>query len=122
MTTSGGLPNGDKREIDARGGEDGEDLECFLRRLDACRLVVGDEKKAVGKALLGVGSWIVVMDALTDEDTKDVQHLKAELRRESGPSQSWYQDRFNQRRKQASETCGMFLSDLLSLFRGAFPG
>ena len=97
-------------------------MECFLRRLDACRLAVGDEKKAVGKALLGLGSRIAVMDALTDEDTKDVQHLKTALRREFGPSQSWYQDRFSQRSKQASETYGMFLSDLFSLFRGAFPG
>ena len=101
---------------------DDEDLETFLRRLDACRLAVGDEKKAVGKALLGLGSRIAVMDALSEADTKDVASLKQALRREFGPSQSWYQDRFNQRRKQASETYGMFLSDLLSLFRGAFPG
>ena len=99
---------------------DGEDLEAFLRRLDACRLAVGDEKKAVGKALLGLGSRIAVMDALSEEDTKDVASLKTALRREFGPSQSWYQDRLNQRRKQPSETYGMFLSDLLSLFVARF--
>lgn len=101
---------------------DGEGLEDFLRRLDAYRLAVGDEKKAVGKALLGLGSRIAVMDALSEEDTKDVKSLKKALRREFGPSQSSYQDRFNQRRKQPSETYGMFLSDLSSLFRGSFPG
>ena len=101
---------------------DGEGLEDFLRRVDAYRLAVGDEKKAVGKALLGLGSRIAVMDALSEEDTKDVKNLKKALRREFGPSQSSYQDRFNQRRKQGSETYGMFLSDLASLFRGAFPG
>ena len=63
---------------------DGEDLETFLRRLDACRLAVGDEKKAVGKALLGLGSRIAVMDALSEADTKDVASLKKALRRELG--------------------------------------
>ena len=44
----------------AIGVGEGEDLDDFLRSIDACRLSVGDEKKAVGKALLGLGSRISV--------------------------------------------------------------
>ena len=101
---------------------DGEDLDDFLRRIDAWRLSVGDEKKAVGKALLGLGSRISVMDSLSEEDTKDVRSLKAALQREFGNSAGRYQDNFAKRRRHPEETYGMFLSSLRSLFRGAFPG
>ena len=101
---------------------DGEDLDDFLRRVDACRLTVGDESKAVGKALLGLGSRISVMDSLSEDDKKDVASLKAALRREFGNSVRWYQESFEKRRKKPEETYGMFLSVLFSLFRGAFPG
>ena len=101
---------------------EGEDLDDFLRRINACRLSVGDEKKAVGKALLGLGSRISVMDSLSEDDTKDVQSLKTALRREFGNSSRVYQDNFEKRRQQPEETYGMFLSSLRSLFRGAFPG
>lgn len=101
---------------------DGEELDDFLRRIDACRLSVGDEKKAVGRALLGLGSRISVMDSLSETDTKDVASLKAALRREFGNSSRWYQDSFEKRRQQPGETYGMFLSSLRSLFRSAFPG
>lgn len=101
---------------------EGEDLDDFLRRIDACRLSVGDEKKAVGKALLGLGSRISVMDSLSENDTKDVESLKTALKREFGNSARWYQDSFEKRRRQPEETYGMFLSSLRSLFRGAFPG
>ena len=85
-------------------------------------LSVGDEKKAVGRALLGLGSRISVMDSLSETDTKDVASLKAALRREFGNSSRWYQDSFEKRRQQPGETYGMFLSSLRSLFRSAFPG
>ncbi|XP_037084282.1 uncharacterized protein LOC119104666 [Pollicipes pollicipes] len=62
---------------------------------------MGVEKKAVGKALLGPGSRIAVMDALSEEGTRDVRSLKSALRREFGPFQSGYHDRLNQRRKAA---------------------
>ena len=103
-------------------GGDGEDLDDFLRRVDACRLTVGDESKAVGKALLGLGSRISVMDSLSEDDKKDVASLKVALRREFGNSVRWYQESFEKRRKRPEETYGMFLSVLFSLFRGAFPG
>ena len=101
---------------------DGEELDDFLRRVDACRLSVGDEKKAVGKALLGLGSRISVMDSLSENDTKDIASLKAALKREFGNSSRWYQDSFEKRRQQPGETYGMFMSSLRSLSRGAFPG
>ena len=101
---------------------DGEDLDDFLRRIDAWRLSVGDEKKAVGKALLGLGSRISVMDSLSEEDTKDVRSLKTALQREFGSSSGRYQENFGKRRRHPDETYGMFLSSLRSLFRGAFPG
>ena len=69
---------------------DGEDLDDFLRRVDACRLTVGDESKAVGKALLGLGSRINVIDSLSEDDKKDVASLKAVLRWEFGNSAKWY--------------------------------
>ena len=55
---------------------DGEELSDFLRRMDAYLLSVGDEKKAVGKALLGLGSKIGVMDSFSEEDTKNIKNLK----------------------------------------------
>ena len=57
---------------------DGEDITDYLRRVDAYVLSVGDEKKAVGKALLGLGSRIGAIDFLSEEDKK--QHKKYQER------------------------------------------
>ena len=62
------------------------------------------------------------MDSLSEEDTKDVQSLKAALRREFGNSSRVHQDSIEKRHQQPEETYSMFLSSLRSLFRGAFPG
>lgn len=101
---------------------DGEELSDFLRRMDAYLLSVGDEKKAVGKALLGLGSKIGVMDSFSEEDTKNIKNLKLALQREFGRTPRWYGDAFRDRSKLTSETYGMYLAALRSLFLGAFPG
>ena len=99
---------------------EGEDLDSFMRKVDAYKLAVGDEKKAVGKALLGLGSKIGVMDSLSEEDTKNVSSLKAALRREFGNSPQRYQQAFSQRKKLSGETYGMYLASLRNFFIGAF--
>ena len=100
---------------------DGEELSDFLRRIDAYLLSVGDEKKAVGKALLGLGSRIGVMDSFSEEDTKNVKNLKLALQREFGRTPRWYSDAFGVRGKLSTETYGMYLAALRVLFVGAFP-
>ncbi|KAF0313083.1 hypothetical protein FJT64_001667 [Amphibalanus amphitrite] len=58
-----------------------------MRKVKAYRLQVGDEKKAIGKALLGLGSRIGIMDSLTEaDDTSSVASLEAALRRAFGAS------------------------------------
>ena len=101
---------------------DGEELSDFLRRMDAYLLSVGDEKKAVGKALLGLGSRIGVMDSFSEEDTKNIKNLKLALQREFGRTPRWHGDAFRDRSKLTTETYGMYLAALRSLFLGAFPG
>ena len=101
---------------------EGEDLSDFLRKVDAYRLSVGDEKKAVGKALLGLGSRIGVMDSFAEDDTKDINSLKAALQREFGRTPRWFNDAFRDRSKLHSETYGMYLAALQQLCKGAFPG
>ena len=61
------------------GGE-GEPIRDYLRRADAYALL-GDEKKAIGKTLLGLGSRIGVIDSLSN-DEKAIANLKAALLRE----------------------------------------
>ena len=101
---------------------DGEELGDFLRRIDAYLLSVGDERKAVGKALLGLGSKIGVMDSFSADDTKSVKNLKLALQREFGKTPRWFNDAFRDRSKLTTETYGMYLAALRSLFVGAFPG
>ena len=100
---------------------EGEDLETFMRKVKAYRLQVSDEKKAVGKALLGLGTRIGIMDSLTENDTSSVAALQAALQREFGSSARSYQTAFGARTRLPSETYGMFLAALKSLFVKAFP-
>ena len=101
---------------------EGEDLETFIRKVKAYRLQVGDEKKAIGKALLGLGTRIGIMDSLTEADTSSVTSLQAALQREFGSSTRSYQTAFGTRNKLPGETYGMFMTALKSLFVSAFPG
>lgn len=92
--------SGDSRVVWAEG----EDLETFIRKVKAYRLQVGDEKKAVGKALLGLGTRIGIMDSLTEADTSSVTSLQAALQREFGSSTRSYQTAFGTRNKLPGET------------------
>ena len=100
---------------------EGEELDTFMRKVKAYRLQVGDEKKAIGKALLGLGSRIGIMDSLTETDTSTIASLEAALRREFGSSSRSYQTACGARAKLPGETYGMFLAALKSLFVNAFP-
>ena len=99
---------------------DGEDITDYLRRVDAYVLSVGDERKAIGKALLGLGSRIGVIDSLSEDDKKSITNLKEALRREFGEMVQCNQRLFKARTKRDSETYGMFMSALRSLFQGAY--
>ena len=99
---------------------DGEDITDYLRRVDAYVLSVGDEKKAVGKALLGLGSRIGIIDSLSEEDKKNIKNLKSALRREFGETVQCSQRLFQNRTKKEGETYGMFMSALRTLFQGAY--
>ncbi|KAF0292460.1 hypothetical protein FJT64_009526 [Amphibalanus amphitrite] len=109
--------HGDSRVV---WGE-GEELDTFMRKVKAYRLQVGDEKKAIGKALLGLGSRIGIMDSLTGDDTSSVASLEAALRRAFGASTRSYQTALGTRATLPGETYGMFLAALQSLFVNAFP-
>jgi len=61
---------------------EGEPIRDYLWRADAYALL-GDEKKAIGKTLLGLGSRIGVIDSLSN-DKKTVANLKAALLSEFG--------------------------------------
>lgn len=100
---------------------EGEDLEAFMRKVKAYRFQVGDEKKAIGKALLGLGTRIGIMDSLSDADTSSVASLQAALQREFGSSTRSYEAAFGARTRHPGETYGMFLAALKSLFVNAFP-
>ena len=62
---------------------EGETIQDYLRRVDAYALL-GDEKKTIGKTLLGLGHRISVIDSLSDTDKSSVTNLKAALLREFG--------------------------------------
>ena len=98
---------------------EGEPIRDYLRRADAYALL-GDEKKAIGKTLLGLGSRIGVIDSLSDDDKKTIVNLKAALLREFGETAQVTQRQFLTRKKRDGETYGMFLSALRALFRGAY--
>ena len=101
---------------------EGEDLQTFIWKVKAYRLQVGDEKKAIGKALLGLGTRIGIMDSLTDADTSSITSLQTALQREFGSSARSCQTAFGTRNRLPGETYGMFLAALKSLFVKAFPG
>lgn len=110
--------HGDSRVVWAES----EDLETFIRKVKAYRLQVGDEKKAIGKALLGLGTRIGIMDSLTEADTSSITSLQTALQREFGSSARSCQTAFGTRNRLPGETYGMFLAALKSLFVKAFPG
>ena len=51
-----------------------------------------------------------------------MKNLKLALKREFGRTPRWYGDAFRDRGKLTTETYGMYLAALRSLFVGAFPG
>ena len=98
---------------------EGETIYDYLRRVDAYALL-GDEKKTIGKALLGLGHRISVIDSLSEEDRKSVKNLKAALLREFGDTTQQSQRQFLTRQKRDDETYGMYLSALRALFKAAY--
>ena len=97
----------------------GETIQDYLRRVDAYALL-GDEKKTIGKTLLGLGHRISVIDSLSETDKSSVTNLKAALLREFGDTAQQSQRQFLTRRKRDGETYGMFLSALRVLFQSAY--
>ena len=83
---------------------DGENITDHLRRMDAYLLSVSDERKAIGKALLGLGSRIGVIDSLSEEDKKSMKNLKAALLREFCETVPCSQRLFQARTKKEGET------------------
>ncbi|KAF0295668.1 Disks large 1 [Amphibalanus amphitrite] len=78
---------------------EGETIQDYLRRVDAYALL-GDEKKTIGKTLLGLGHRISVIDSLSDTDKSSVTNLKAALLREFGDTTQQSQRQFLTRRKR----------------------
>ena len=98
---------------------EGETIRDYLRRVDAYALL-GDEKKTIGKTLLGLGHRISVIDSLSEADKSSVANLKAALLREFGDTTQQSQRQFLSRRKRDGETYGMYLSALRALFQSAY--
>ncbi|KAF0290456.1 hypothetical protein FJT64_001208 [Amphibalanus amphitrite] len=93
------LVHAEERGSDKLVWGEGETIQDYLRRVDAYALL-GDEKKTIGKTLLGLGHRISVIDSLSDTDKSSVTNLKAALLREFGDTTQQSQRQFLTRRKR----------------------
>ena len=101
------------------GGGGGGTIHDYLRRMDAY-VLLGNEKKTIGRVLLGLVDRISAIDSLSEKDRKSMKNLKAAVLREFGEITQQSHQQFLTRQKRDDETYCMYLSALRALFKTAY--